>query len=71
MRPYLSGPDVELVQRAIASLGIPITLDGIFGPGTQVAVETFQQRYGLLADGVVGPKTLTKLLSTPPTPVRF
>ncbi|MEM9908531.1 MAG: peptidoglycan-binding protein [Cyanobacteria bacterium P01_D01_bin.44] len=69
--PYLKGPDVELVQRAIASLGIPLTLDGVFGPGTQVALETFQRRYGLLADGVIGPKTLTKLMSLPPTPVRF
>ncbi|MEO1400277.1 MAG: peptidoglycan-binding protein [Cyanobacteria bacterium J06635_1] len=69
--PYLKGPDVERVQRAIASLGIPLTLDGVFGPGTLVAVETFQQRHGLLADGVIGPKTLSKLMSLPLIPVRF
>ncbi|MEO0455109.1 MAG: peptidoglycan-binding protein [Cyanobacteria bacterium P01_A01_bin.114] len=69
--PYLKGPDVEQVQRALSSLGIPVGLDGVFGPGTQAAVETFQRRYSLLSDGVVGPQTLTKLMSLPPTPVRF
>ncbi|HET7627761.1 MAG TPA: cell wall hydrolase [Bacillales bacterium] len=36
-------------------------LDGIFGPLTREAVITFQQRYGLTADGIVGEKTWHRL----------
>ena len=36
--------------------------DGIFGPGTARIVKEWQLAYGLTADGIVGPKTLGKLL---------
>ena len=39
-----------------------IEADGIFGPGTQAAVQAVQRQYGLVADGVVGAYTWTKLL---------
>ena len=36
--------------------------DGIFGPGTEKIVKHWQSTNGLTADGIVGPKTLGKLL---------
>jgi putative chitinase len=36
--------------------------DGIFGPGTEKIVKHWQSSNGLTADGIVGPKTLGKLL---------
>jgi len=38
-----------------------LVVDGMFGPKTRVAVEEFQRRSGLVADGTVGPKTWEKL----------
>lgn len=43
-----------------AHLGI--TADGIFGNGTKIAVQNFQVKYGLVADGIVGQNTWKKLL---------
>ncbi len=37
-------------------------VDGFFGPGTELAVCTFQQERGLLADGVVGATTWRELV---------
>lgn len=53
-----AGPAVRDVQRRLEDLGLP-THDpsGEFGPATRQAVRTFQQRRGLVADGVVGPDT--------------
>lgn len=36
--------------------------DGIFGPGTEAAVKSFQTSKGLTADGIVGENTWSKLL---------
>ena len=36
--------------------------DGIFGPGTEKIVKHWQSSNGLVSDGIVGPKTLGKLL---------
>jgi len=52
------GPLVAEVQE---KLGIA-PADGIFGPGTERQVKRWQQKNGLTADGIVGPKTLGKLL---------
>jgi peptidoglycan hydrolase-like protein with peptidoglycan-binding domain len=35
--------------------------DGKFGPATESAVKRLQKANGLVADGIVGPKTLAKL----------
>ncbi|NUQ74904.1 MAG: peptidoglycan-binding protein [Polyangiaceae bacterium] len=47
------GPEVERLQRLL-NVKPP---DGDFGPKTAAAVREFQQSHGLVADGVVGPKT--------------
>ena len=58
IRKGSKGPLVAEVQE---KLGIA-PADGIFGPGTERQVKSWQQKNGLTADGIVGPKTLGKLL---------
>jgi putative chitinase len=56
------GDDVLALQRKLVEKGFsPGALDGDFGPGTEAAVLAFQQGEGLLADGVVGPRTAAAL----------
>jgi peptidoglycan L-alanyl-D-glutamate endopeptidase CwlK len=67
------GDDVLTLQRKLVEKGFsPGGLDGDFGPGTEAAVLAFQQGEGLLADGVVGPRTAAALGFTeaelPPEP---
>lgn len=49
---YSVGSDVEFVQRWHG-----LKADGEFGPATEQAVRTTQQRNGLMVDGIVGSKT--------------
>jgi peptidoglycan hydrolase-like protein with peptidoglycan-binding domain len=39
--------------------------DGDFGPATTKKVEAFQKRFGLVADGIVGPDTWGAVLQGP------
>lgn len=57
LRAGSKGEDVQRVQKALG-----IVADGDFGPGTERAVKAWQQANGLAPDGVVGPKTLAKLI---------
>jgi peptidoglycan L-alanyl-D-glutamate endopeptidase CwlK len=57
-----SGADVSLLQQSLEKTGFnPGLIDGDFGPATQAAVIAFQRSEGLLADGIVGPKTAAAL----------
>ena len=58
-----SGSLVYLLQAALYVNGYPVTLDGIFGPGTQQAVKAFQKQNGLTDDGIAGPNTFEKLFT--------
>ncbi len=59
--PYLSGSDVLALQQALARAGLSVAIDGVFGPTTDRAVRQFQANRGLVADGVVGAQTRTRL----------
>lgn len=67
LRRGSTGPDVAMVQSRLMQLGWGPHLqqyggaDGKFGDGTHHAVVQFQQRNGLAADGIVGPKTWAAL----------
>jgi peptidoglycan hydrolase-like protein with peptidoglycan-binding domain/DNA invertase Pin-like site-specific DNA recombinase len=51
-------PDVRALQRRLRRLGQrPGPVDGLYGPLTAGAARRFQAGYGLVSDGVVGPRT--------------
>ena len=52
------GTEVQQLQTMLNALGYDCgTADGIFGTKTDVAVRAFQQKEGLLIDGIVGKQT--------------
>lgn len=61
------GDRVAELQAQLTSLGItdhggtPVAVDGNFGSSTKSSVERFQMSQGLVADGVVGPRTQMSL----------
>ncbi|MFD7401671.1 glycoside hydrolase domain-containing protein [Streptomyces sp. NPDC059866] len=64
-----TGDRVKAAQCLLKAAGYdPGAPDGIFGPATTTAAKNFQTSRGLTADGVVGPKTWTALLSHGSTP---
>ncbi|GIV97552.1 MAG: N-acetylmuramoyl-L-alanine amidase [Herpetosiphonaceae bacterium] len=59
-----SGERVKTVQYLLRARGYSITVDGIFGSGTESAVKSFQSSKGLTVDGIVGPQTWEALIIT-------
>ena len=54
-----SSADIKLVQKKLKNWGYyKGAVDGIYGKQTKSAVILFQKRNGLVADGIVGNKTL-------------
>lgn len=59
--PFMQGEDVREMQRALVAAGLPVDVDGVFGPGTEAAVKAYQAKHGLVSDGIVGPSTRAHL----------
>lgn len=60
-----SGNITRLMQERLIALGYSCGscgADGKNGAGTQAAIKAFQRAHNLVADGIVGPKTWSKLL---------
>lgn len=56
------GEQVKIMQRKLKNWGYYSgSVDGIFGKQTTTAVKYFQRKNGLVADGIVGAKTLKAL----------
>lgn len=55
------GASVRELQRALASNGYAVDVDGVFGPQTLDAVRDYQNDHGLAVDGVVGARTWASL----------
>lgn len=51
------GDGVRMIQEILG-----LFPDGVFGQGTERAIKTWQRSVGLYVDGIVGPRTLDKLL---------
>ncbi len=59
-----SGTNVYTVQHLLTARGFPVTVDGIFGAGTETSVGQFQTANGLSASGVVDAQTWPVLVIT-------
>jgi N-acetylmuramoyl-L-alanine amidase len=63
LRPGDRSPEVADIQARLRALGFGVDdPEGLFGPPTDHAVRAFQQRRGLLVDGLVGPDTWSELV---------
>lgn len=52
--------DARLWQKYLCWYGADVSIDGRFGPDTELKTKAFQRENGLLADGKVGPLTIAK-----------
>ncbi len=57
------GQTVSDIQTLLNQAGAKLKVDGDWGPKTDKAVRDFQSKQGLATDGIVGPKTMTALMS--------
>ena len=64
MRRGQSGENVKTVQYLLQAHSYTLTVDGIFGSGTEGVVGTFQASRGLAADGIVDYQTWEALIIT-------
>jgi peptidoglycan hydrolase-like protein with peptidoglycan-binding domain len=58
-----TGKSVFELQTRLNNIEANLVVDGIFGRKTLEAVQQFQRKYGLVADGIVGPNTWKEILN--------
>ncbi|MGV6829490.1 MAG: N-acetylmuramidase domain-containing protein [Flavobacteriales bacterium] len=56
------GNDVFLLEELLVSLGYHVYISNYFGKETDTVIKDFQQKNNLVVDGIVGPKTWSKLI---------
>lgn len=59
--PYIYDKETQNIQTMLNKVGYIIAADGYYGDKTIATVTRFQQKYGLVADGVCGRTTLAVL----------
>lgn len=62
------GLEVSALQKNLVRHGANINIDGDYGAVTEAAVRAFQQRMGLVVDGIAGEKTVKALSLGEPSP---
>jgi hypothetical protein len=65
------GDLVVWAQQHLRTAGVPVTVDGLFGAGTERAVRAFQALEGLPTGGAIGPRTWEALLRLAPAEVSW
>lgn len=59
------GEDVVTIQKSLNGQGFKVSPSGIYTKETQNAVKSFQKKYHLAVDGIVGPQTYKALVGKP------
>ena len=59
--PGARGKDVRFLQRALTRLGVPTSVDGMYGKGTKRSVRSFETQRGWPVDGVVTKKDAKRI----------
>lgn len=57
----MKSPDVLEMQKTLYTLGFLLEITGVYNDQTFEATMKFQEEFGLLADGIAGPRTLSLL----------
>ncbi|MBO0589466.1 peptidoglycan DD-metalloendopeptidase family protein [Sporosarcina sp. E16_8] len=60
---YVVDPEVKQLQNLLVKVGYKIAVDGLNGPATKSAVQSFQKAFGLVVDGIPGKLTTAALAS--------
>lgn len=62
LRSGVKGEQVKILQKELNTvIGCGLSVDGSFGPATKTCVLSFQKKFTLSQDAIVGSKTCTKL----------
>ncbi|ARK32111.1 peptidoglycan recognition protein family protein [Halalkalibacter krulwichiae] len=56
VRPFMTGEDVKVVQRAVGA-----KVDGFYGDETERLVRAFQEQHNLMIDGIAGPQVFNAI----------
>ncbi|OKI45117.1 hypothetical protein A6A27_11935 [Micromonospora sp. CB01531] len=63
LRKGMTGTDVKNMQTLLVKRGRKVAQDGVFGSHTEAGVKDFQKARWLEGDGIVGPDTLSALVT--------